>query len=149
MGTVCSESGQMVCGKEEVINRWKEYFESLLKGDTSVVQAVKRVEHSKVVHNNEEISLEEVYASIRELYNTLVLPHLQYCSTVWLPCSQALSLRLERVQNYSMRVILNQPPRTPSAFLRKQLNRTTLAQRRQNHMLSQVHRFLIGRAPSI
>ena len=37
-----------VCKKEEVINRWKEYFESLLKGDTSVVQAVKRVEHSKV-----------------------------------------------------------------------------------------------------
>ena len=69
MGTVCSESGQMVCEKEEVINRWKEYFESLLKGDTSVVQAVKRVEHSKVVHNDEEISLEEVYASIRGLKN--------------------------------------------------------------------------------
>ena len=69
MGTVCSESGQMVCEKEEVINRWKEYFESLLKGDTSEVQAVKRVEHSKVVHNDEEISLEEVYASIRGLKN--------------------------------------------------------------------------------
>ena len=65
MGTVCSESGQMVCGKEEVINRWK----ALLKGDTSVVQAVKRVEHSKVMHNDEEISLEEVYASIRGLKN--------------------------------------------------------------------------------
>ena len=46
-----------------------------------------------------------------------------------------------------MRVILNQPPRTPSAFLRKQLNWTALAQRRQNHMLSQVHQCLIGRAP--
>ena len=49
------------------------------------------------------------------LYNSLVLPHLDYCSTVWHSCNQTLSQSLERTQNYAMRVILSQPPRTRSA----------------------------------
>ena len=114
---------------------WKSHILAIRKKAFAAISSIRQVSRYLSVDTR------------KLLYNTLVLPHLQYCSTVWLPCSQALSLRLERVQNYSMRVILNQPPRTPSAFLRKQLNWTTLAQRRQNHMLSQVHRCLIGRAP--
>ena len=49
------------------------------------------------------------------LYNSLVLPHLDYCSTVWHSCNQTLSQSLERTQNYAMRVILSQPLRTQSA----------------------------------
>ena len=44
------------------------------------------------------------------LYNSLVLPHLDYCSTVWHSCNQTLSQSLERTQNYAMIVILSQPP---------------------------------------
>ena len=40
------------------------------------------------------------------LYNSLVLPHLDYCSTVWHSCNQTLFHSLERSQNYAMRVIL-------------------------------------------
>ena len=44
------------------------------------------------------------------LYLSLVLPYLDYCSTVWhSSCSQALSNSVEQVQNYAMRVILHQP----------------------------------------
>ena len=43
------------------------------------------------------------------LYNSLVLPHLDYCSTVWHFSNQTLSQSLERTQNYAMRVILSQP----------------------------------------
>ena len=43
------------------------------------------------------------------LYNSLVLPHLDYCSTVWHSCNQTLSQSLERTQNYAMRVILSHP----------------------------------------
>lgn len=39
------------------------------------------------------------------LYQTLVLPHLEYCSVVWPPCSQALSQSIESILNYAMRVI--------------------------------------------
>ena len=40
-------------------------------------------------------------------YNALVLPHLDnYCSVVWQECTKGLTMKLERVQNYGIRVIL-------------------------------------------
>ena len=40
------------------------------------------------------------------LYNAVVLPHLEYCSVVWANCTKKLQTRLERLQNYGMRVIV-------------------------------------------
>ena len=56
--------------------------------------------------------LKNVLPSItkKQLYNTLVLPHMDYCSVVWQECSRELRQKLERVQNYGMRLILSQPP---------------------------------------
>ena len=69
------------------------------------------------------------------LYLSLVLPHLDYCFTVWhSSCSQALSNSIEWVQNYAMRVILHQPPQIPNAPLRHKLGWSTLWQRRHRHM---------------
>ncbi len=51
------------------------------------------------------------------LYNALVLPHLDYCSCVWSACGANSQLRLERVQNYAMRLIMSAKPRAPSAEL--------------------------------
>ena len=47
------------------------------------------------------------------LYNTLILPHLDYCSTVWSPslCKKDL-VKLQRIQNRAMRTILKCHPRT-------------------------------------
>ena len=47
MGRVCDESGQVLCEEEEVRNRWKEYFASLLQGEgvqqiNAKLQVVKR-----------------------------------------------------------------------------------------------------------
>ena len=70
-----------------------------------------------------------------------------YCSVVWHSCGTTLSQKIERVQNYAMRVILGKPPLTPSESLRQELGWTTLQQRREIKMLLQVHRCLNGRAP--
>ena len=45
-------------------------------------------------------------------------PHLDYCSVLWQECSKVLQKKLDRIQSYGMRLILSQPPRTPSAGLR-------------------------------
>ena len=55
----------------------------------------------------------------KKIFCALVQPHLDYCSVVWQECSLELKLRLDRIQNYGMRLILSQPPRTPSEGLRK------------------------------
>ena len=57
------------------------------------------------------------------LYRSLVLPHLEYCPTVWDPCTKQLS---ERVQNRAMRTILGKPSGTCSQPLRSELNWRTL-----------------------
>ena len=55
------------------------------------------------------------------LYLTFVLPQLDYCSVVWGSCGTVLSNKIERIQNYAMRVILRKPPLTPSEESRKTL----------------------------
>ena len=57
-----------------------------------------------------------------KLYKALVLPHLDYCSVVWQECTKDLQRKkVERIQNYGMRLILSKPPRTPSEELRLRL----------------------------
>ena len=62
----------------------------------------------------------------KSIYNAIVLPHLDYCSTVWLECLRKLCLELERIQNYGMRIVLSKPPKTPSEGLREALKWKTL-----------------------
>ena len=43
----------------------------------------------------------------RKIYNAMVLPHLDYCSVMWQECTKEVGMKLERVQNYGMRIILS------------------------------------------
>ena len=46
-------------------------------------------------------------------YNTLILPHIDYCSTVWSTSIRKQDLiKLQRIQNRAMRIILECAPRT-------------------------------------
>lgn len=70
--------------------------------------------------------------------------------TPWLLLGVALleltvSQKIEDIQNYGMRVILDKPPQTSNSPLRQQLKWTTLQQRRHNF---QVHRCLLNLSPS-
>ena len=57
----------------------------------------------------------------RRIYNAMVLPHLDYCSVVWQECTMELRKKVERIQNYGMRLILSKPAGTPSDGLRQKL----------------------------
>ncbi len=72
------------------------------------------------------------------LYNSLVLPHLDYCSCVWNSCGATLQTKLERIQNYAMRLVTSAQPRTPSAQLRAELSWMTLQDRRKMLLKSTV-----------
>ena len=83
----------------------------------------------------------------KKVYNALVLPHLDYCSVVWQECTKDLRMKIERVQNYGMRIILSQPPRTPSKRLRDKLKWMTLEKRREMRRLALVRRCVMKEAP--
>ena len=83
----------------------------------------------------------------KRLYNSLVLPHLDYCCLVWQECSKELVNKLERIQNYGMRIILDQPPLTPTTELRNKLGWTSLESRREYFRTMMLHRVMTGDAP--
>ncbi len=82
------------------------------------------------------------------LYQSLALPHLDYCAVAWHMYGSTLSDRIERVQNYGLRMILHQPPRTSSESLRQALGWPSLKRRRHNAMLYQVHWCMHNCSPS-
>ena len=78
----------------------------------------------------------------RTLYLSFVIPHLEYCSVAWNNCGATLTSRLELVQNYALRVILNKPPRSSTEEMRSQLGLPSLSCRREISMIMQVRRCL-------
>ena len=115
---------------------WKPHVAEFRRKTLAAIATIRRARCYLPVHTR------------KMLYNALILPHMDYCSAVWHSCSNTLSQSIERIQNYAMRVILDKPPRTPSAPLRNQLNWHTLHQRRENSLLTQVHRCVLHQAPS-
>ena len=83
----------------------------------------------------------------RRFFDAFVLPHVDYCSVVWQECTKELREKIERIQKYGMRLILSQPPRTPSAGLRCALKWIPLEKRRSMFRLSLMHRCMNGQAP--
>ena len=77
----------------------------------------------------------------------LVLPHLDYCLVVWQECTKDLRRKLKRVQNYGMRIMLSQPPKTPSGELRQKLGWLTLERRREMGRMALVRRCVRKKAP--
>ena len=65
------------------------------------------------------------------LYQSIVLPHLDYCAVVWTECSREDATKLERVQKKGMRLILDEDYECPSANMRLRLDWMTLHNRRR------------------
>jgi len=85
---------------------WKEHVQSVRKQSFAGLAKLRKLKDVLPPDTKENI------------YNAMVLPHLDYCSVVWQECMKDLRSQLERVQNYGMRIILSRPPRTPSEELR-------------------------------
>ena len=54
----------------------------------------------------------------RKFFNASVLPHVDYYSVLWQECTKEIKQKIEQIQKYGMRLILSQPPRTPSDGMR-------------------------------
>ena len=77
-----------------------------------------------------------------------MLPHLDYCCVLWQECRIQLQQRVERIQNYAVRLICSKPSRTPSEKLRSNMNWMPLSKRRELFRLALVHRCVHGWAPT-
>lgn len=66
---------------------------------------------------------------MKTLYNSLVLPHLDYCSSVWSNVSSKHIVRFQRLQNRAMRCILKAPPQSHIEDMLKSLKWMSIKQR--------------------
>ena len=76
----------------------------------------------------------------KRLYCALVQPHVDYCCVVWDHCSKHLQTKVETIQNWAMRDILNSPWSTTGTELREKLGWTTLSQRRNLLTLETIYK---------
>ena len=67
-----------------------------------------------------------LFHTLITFYNGYVLPSFDYCDVVWQNCSPKPSAKLERLQNYAMRVILKVPRVTLASWARERLGWKTL-----------------------
>ena len=114
---------------------WSEQIGHVRRRSLSALAAIRKV--SLYLSSNVLITL----------YNAFVLPYLTYCCVVWHFCSKTSSDNLQRVQNYAMRVILRQPPRTSSQYCLNLLNWMNLYQQRCVFVVYQIHKCLLKAAP--
>ena len=80
-----------------------------------------------------------------QLYRTMVLPILDYCSPVWMPHTKRLKNALERVQRTATRAILHQKRREEEYNVRlERLDLSYLSQRREYMSISLVSKCLLN-----
>ena len=82
------------------------------------------------------------------LYNTLVLPHLDYGATVWGAASNTSLDRLQKLQNRGMRIILQCHPRTHIQDMLFELKWLNVNQRLKLQRLVLMYTILNGLTPN-
>ena len=87
-------------------------------------------------------------SSLKMLYNSLVLPHFDYCSAVWSNRYQSQTTQLFKVQKRAARLIMNQSYETPSVQLFKSLKWMTLEERFEFNRVFMIYKCLHNLAPS-
>ena len=114
---------------------WSSHINEVVRKITHSVQSVRRIKHC----------LNEV--TLRQLYYTLILPHIDYCSTVWASSTKKNLLRLQRCQNKYARLILNADYYTPTVKLLDTLKWQSVEIRLNFQYCVMIYKLLHGLSP--
>ena len=68
------------------------------------------------------------------VYKSLILPHFDYCSSVWGNLEKGLAQKLQKLQNRAARIITRSDYTIRSREILSDLNWSTLEQRRDQHL---------------
>ena len=114
---------------------WGKHVEEICKKVSSAIGALKRVRPF--------ISKETAIL----IYNTLIMPHFDYCSPVWDCLSGYLSDKLQKLQNRAARVITKSPFDASSNHLLSTLSWERLSLRRKKQKALMMYKTMNGFAP--
>ena len=114
---------------------WGKHVEEICKKVSSAIGALKRVRPF--------ISKETAIL----IYNTLIMPHFDYCSPVWDCLSGYLSDKLQKLQNRAARVITKSPFDASSNHLLSTLSWERLSLRRKKQKALMMYKTMNDLAP--
>ena len=82
-----------------------------------------------------------------QIYQALILPHFDYCSSVWGDCNLTLSDKLQKLQNRAARAITRSNYDTSASSLLNRLNLDDLITRRQKLKATLMFKTINGLTP--
>ena len=81
------------------------------------------------------------------IYNTIILPYFDYCSTVWGCVGKCLGDKLQKLQNRAARIITRATYEDRSIDALYQLDWNTLEQRREKQLATTMYKVFNNRTP--
>lgn len=114
---------------------WDNHITDISKKISSGINALKR------------ISLFMSKNTVMKVYNGLIEPHFNYCSSVWDGLSCKLSNKLQKLQNRAARVITKSSYETSTDLMLEKLNWDRLSTIRKNHKATLMFKILSNQTP--
>ena len=114
---------------------WTKHIDEKSKTISSAIGALKRIRPF----------ISE--SSALQIYQVLILPHFDYCSSVWDELSVTLSDKLQKLQNRAARVITRSSYDTSTSFLLKRLHWDDLFTRRKKLKATLMFKTIKGLSP--
>lgn len=114
---------------------WHSHIHKLSKKIASGIGAIKRIRPlvpPDILHY---------------IYNALIQPHFDYCSTVWGNCGKTLFEKLQKLQNRAARVLTSSSYDADAVYLLRQLGWKDLNAQHQIHVALMVFKALNDLAP--
>ena len=116
---------------------WSDHIDALSKKISSAIGALKRIR-----------PFISEYTAL-QIYQALILPHFDYCSSVWGDCNLTLSDKLQNLQNRAARAITRSNYDTSTSSLLNRLNWDDLITRQQKLKATSMFKTIKGLTPVI
>lgn len=94
------------------------------------------------------ISRKITFDTKKLIYDTLIRPQFQYCSTIYIMCNKEEIEKMQKIQNRAMRTILNCEYLTPIEFMLGALNWLSITQMIKLDVVIYIHKMLNGLLPN-
>lgn len=147
--SVITDKYMMLGGcKIERVNNIK-YLGIIVSDNLKLTEQVKKCVSKAAMKVNmlKRTSRKLTFAAKKMIFNTLVQPNFDYCSTLYLNASKEQIKSMQKIQNRGMRTILKCDFRTPKIIMLNSLGWLSISQRIKFNTLVMIFKIKIGLLP--
>lgn len=114
------------------------HIDDHLKFDNQIVELVKKT--APKINVLKRISKKLTFDTRKIIYYSIIAPNFEYCSTLYMACSNAQLNEIQKLQNRAMRIILNCEYGTPRVFMLNALDWLSISQKIKLNTLIMIYK---------